>query len=572
MKALVRPTLRSMAAVAFVITCLPSKAQETGFSFQPTLAPTLYFSPTSLTFSSRKVLTGSTAQIITVTNSSTQSIATGNFTLSGASPGSFTYWSNCPASLQARATCSISVAFTPLLVSALSATLNIPLNTNGAVGTVSLTGVGALSGSFEILSMPTGKVLEAPGASTTDGTLIAQNSLNGFEQQQWQFVPASSGYYFIQNALTGKVLDVVGGYTTGGTLIQQWDNLGGLNQQWQLLPVDDVHYAIINRNSGLALDVLNGSTASGANIQLWVIEPVGSYNISNTLSTYVLDVPSASTTNGTLLQQWSSNGFRQQQWQLVPVGGGYFAIMNRNSGKVLDVYGGSLNGGALIQQWDYVGGANQQWLIVPLDGTNYEIVNRNSGYVLDDVNASTYQGTGIQQWPYEGGNNQQWQLQPALYFNIVNKNSGEVLDVVNGSTSNGALIQQWPSNGYQQQQWQVVLVTGTRANFILGNSPLYTFAIMNNLTSKVLDVSNSSTADGAQIVQNDYVANLSQQWSASGVDGVPGVNFTDFQIINANSQKVLDMTGAYLNAGALLQQWDYLGGANQKWEFVKVPF
>jgi len=545
---------------------LETNASTTAVSLSGTgvATSTALISNTSLNFGTQKVVSRSTIQSITITNSTLQTLYAGNISVGGANAEDFVTGNNCGTTIASGTSCSIFVIFSPLFAGSRSASLNVPVSGTGAQTAISLSGAGTLNGSFEIVSVHTGKVLEVAGASSGNGVSIQQNALNGFEQQQWQFVPTGDGYYFIQNILTGKVLDVTGGYTTGGTLMQQWQELGGANQQWRLVPVDDVHYAIINRNSGLALDVVNGSTANGAQIQqwsflgdpqqLWVLVPTGSYNIANNLSSYVLDVPGGSTSDGTLIQQWSLNGYRQQQWQLIPVGGGYYAIMNRSTGKVLDVYGGSVNGGALIQQWDYVGGENQQWQVVPTDATNYKIVNRLSGAVLDDTNSSLTAGTFIQQWGFVGDKNQQWQLNPVVYYNIVNRNSGLVLDVVNGSMSAGAMIQQWPSNGFEQQQWQLVLVSNGY------------YAIMNNLTSLVLDVANSSTADGALIEQNNYVAAPSQQWQLTPISG-GGY----YEIQNLNSTKAFDMTGGYLYGGALLQQWDYLAGTNQQWQLLQVP-
>ena len=348
--------------------------------------PALSVSRYSINFGDANVLTPGTAQIITIGNGTAQTLPTGNITVTGANPGSFSFWTNCGTSVAPGASCSVNVTFAPLLVGYASENINIPVDANGTQATIYVSGFGQLTGAFEIVSMPTGKVLEVAGAATSNGASIVQNALNGFQQQQWHLVPTGDGYYVIQNDLSGRVLDVTVASTQNGAQIQQWDYLHNANQQWKLMPIDDVHYAIVNRNSGLALDVVAGSSANGASLQqwtysgnrqqLWVLEPVGSFNIGNNLSSEVLDVTAASTTSGALIQQWSSNGYRQQQWQLLPVGGGYYAIMNRNSGKVLDVTGASTTPGALIQQWDYLQGPNQQWQIVPIDGTNYQIVNR----------------------------------------------------------------------------------------------------------------------------------------------------------------------------------------------------
>ena len=44
-----------------------------------------------------------------------------------------------------------------------------------------------------------------------------------------------SGYYIV-NASSGKVLDDPGGSTSNGTLIDQWQLNGGANQQWDFVP------------------------------------------------------------------------------------------------------------------------------------------------------------------------------------------------------------------------------------------------------------------------------------------------------------------------------------------------
>jgi glucosylceramidase len=80
----------------------------------------------------------------------------------------------------------------------------------------------------------------------------------------------------------------------------------------------------------------------------------------------------------------------------------------------------------------------------------------------------------------------------------------------------------------------------------------------------VLDVTNSSTADGTLIQQWDYLAAANQVWQLIPIAG------GYYEIQNLNSGKVLDISGGYLYGGALLQQWDYLAGANQQWQLLPV--
>ena len=138
------------------------------------------------------------------------------------------------------------------------------------------------------------------------------------------------------------------------------------------------YYEIVARHSGKCLDVEGESMASGARViqfvcggwanQQWQIIPVGGgYNkIVARHSGKVLDVQGGGVTNGTPVWQWDENGTLAQQWQIIDVGGGYVRIMARHSGKALDVSGASTADGAQIHQWDYVGIANQQWLLRPV--------------------------------------------------------------------------------------------------------------------------------------------------------------------------------------------------------------
>ena len=536
------------------------------FNVTPNLAPP------SLSFGSQKVLTPGAVLSFPITNSTVQTVNLGTLSIGGADPEDFAMLNMCPSSLAPGSGCTVYVDFTPLLAGSRSASITVPLATGGQQ-VIPLNGTGLLTGRFEIVNSLTGKVLDVPNDSGTDGTLMQQYALDGSVQQEWELVPASGGAYEILNVGTGKALDVTGESVQAGALIQEYDYLGGTNQQWQLVPVDDVHYKIVNSHSGLVLDVVGGSTANGSAIQqytyvgdpqqLWVLLPVTSYNISNGLSGYLLDVMGGSAAAGTSVIQASATGAREQQWQLLPTGGGYYSIMNTLTGKVLDVTGESTSDGALIQEYDFLDGENQQWQLAPVcssgsngclsDGElNFKIVNRLSGKALDDTDYSTTSGTSIQQWDYLGGSNQQWQFNPVVYYTILNRNSGAVLDVPGGSLTPGTALQQWAPDGFQQQEWQLVSVGGG------------SYAIVNHLTGLALDVRGSSSNDGALVQEYDYLGNQNQQWQLIPVGG------GYYEIENSLSGLVLDVIGISTQDGAGIQQWNYLGGANQQWQTIPV--
>ena len=73
-----------------------------------------------------------------------------------------------------------------------------------------------------------------------------------------------------------------------------------------------------------------------------------------------------------------------------------------------------------------------------------------------------------------------------------------------------------------------------------------------------------SAANGAPIQQWDYLGGGNQQWQLAPLSA------QYYEIVNVNSEKVLDVTGVSMANGALLQQWEYLGGDNQKWQLAAI--
>ncbi len=240
-------------------------------------------SATALNFGTQKLNTLSTAQSFTIENSTAAPLDISSMFVSGANPEDFTVSKGCGPTIASGVDCTVYVVFTPRGSGNRSAYLQTPLG-NGTQVTVTLTGTGMLAGRFQIFNAQTAKVLEVTGASSSNGTLIQQNALNGNLEQQWEFIPVGNGAFQIANVLGGRVLDVVAASTTDGTQVQQFDYLGGTNQQWRLTPVDDVHYASVNVNSGKVLDIPGGTTA-----------------------------------NETPVQQWGYSGNQQQLWVLLPL-------------------------------------------------------------------------------------------------------------------------------------------------------------------------------------------------------------------------------------------------------------
>ncbi|MFF4260210.1 RICIN domain-containing protein [Streptomyces sp. NPDC001663] len=141
-----------------------------------------------------------------------------------------------------------------------------------------------LSGKYEIVSVRSGKALDAWQVGTANGTLIDQWAYSGATNQQWTLARNSAGYYTITGVGSGKALDIPAATNWSGIQLQLWSGTGQPNQQWQIAPTDG-----------------------------------GNYTIESRLNGYMVDVFGNSTTNGAAIDQWPNSGGTNQQWQLVKI-------------------------------------------------------------------------------------------------------------------------------------------------------------------------------------------------------------------------------------------------------------
>lgn len=104
--------------------------------------------------------------------------------------------------------------------------------------------------------------------------------------------------------------------------------------------------------------------------------------------------------------------------------------------------------------------------------------------------------------------------------------------------------------------------TGTSSNSTIVSGA--TYQILAKHSGKGLDVTNVSTANGAAIQQWNYSGGANQKFIINDV----GSGY--YNIVNVNSGRCLDVTGGSTSNGAIIQQWGYSGGANQQWSIVST--
>ena len=141
-------------------------------------------------------------------------------------------------------------------------------------------------------------------------------------------------------------------------------------------------------------------------------------------------------------------------------------------------------------------------------------------------------------------------VDPNAYYALVNRHSAKALDVYDLATSDGAAINQYARNDGAWQQWRFLDAGGGY------------YRVQSRHSGKVLELPNSN--DGVQLVQNADSGSTRQHFRlADSADGY-------VRLINRSSGKALDVWEWSTADGAMVSQYQDLGGANQQWQMVAV--
>ncbi|MFI1712152.1 endo-1,4-beta-xylanase [Streptomyces litmocidini] len=113
-------------------------------------------------------------------------------------------------------------------------------------------------GTGPIKGVASGRCVDVPNASTTDGTQVQLWDCNNRTNQQWTLTSAGE-----LRVYGDKCLDAAG--TANGSKVQIYSCWGGDNQKWRL----NSDGTIVGVQSGLCLDAAANGTANGTLIQLY---------------------------------------------------------------------------------------------------------------------------------------------------------------------------------------------------------------------------------------------------------------------------------------------------------------
>jgi O-glycosyl hydrolase len=112
----------------------------------------------------------------------------------------------------------------------------------------------------ELVGVQSGKCLDVPDVSTTNGTQLDIHTCNAGSNQEYTLEP--DGEITVYG---NKCLDAYQQGETPGTIVDIYTCNGGSNQLWQAHPDG----SITNDESGLCLDVYGQGTSNGTDVDLW---------------------------------------------------------------------------------------------------------------------------------------------------------------------------------------------------------------------------------------------------------------------------------------------------------------
>ncbi|MGW0589812.1 endo-1,4-beta-xylanase [Streptosporangium sp. NPDC002607] len=111
-------------------------------------------------------------------------------------------------------------------------------------------------GAGQIRGVASGRCVDVPNSTTTDGTQLQLWDCHSSSNQQWTYTSAQEF-----RVLGSKCLDAAG--TGNGAKVQIYSCWGGDNQKWRI----NSDGSIVNVQSGLCLDAANSGTGNGTLLQ-----------------------------------------------------------------------------------------------------------------------------------------------------------------------------------------------------------------------------------------------------------------------------------------------------------------
>ena len=410
-------------------------------------------------------------------------------------------------------------------------------------------------GYYSIISLHSGKALDAAGAGTTDGTNVQQYEINGTDAQLWKLEEIGEGVFRIVNKNSGLVLDLLSGTVANGQNIQLYTANDSWAQMWHLIPADlagpaisDVQFSEVSTEgfrvtctisdvSGIKkVQFPTWTKYNGTDDQIWYDATVSGNTATCYISTsdhnyapgdyevhiYAYDnLDNSSAVIGGEVTVPNRIGKAPVSGKLE--NGTYFITTSQNQNFVMDVEGVSTENSANVYLWETTGvNTNQMWQVSDPDGDGYyTVVAVHSGKYLDVAGGIAASDTNVQQYEATNSDAQLWQIVPnddGTYC-LYSKCGGFALDLFYGWVGNGVNIRIHDVNGAAAQKWYLI-----PANLSADTPHTHTY-----LTSVVTDPTCTEAGYTTHVCANcgasyvsDEVAALGHSYDSGTITTQPG--------------------------------------------------
>ena len=221
-----------------------------------------------------------------------------------------------------------------------------------------------------------------------------------------------------------------------------------------------------------------------------------------------------------------------------------------------------------------MGTEGQKWVAIPgSDGRVQLISGMDDRFALDADCARTKNGTNVHLWTDNGGESQQWKFIETLpmrgrldalasenrsvladgWYRVSSHGSSAVLDVSNGSPADGANVQLWRWDGVDQQVWRV---SHDEKGYV---------TLTNARSGKVLEVDAGVAIAGQNV----------QQWKSMGTEGQKWVAIkqqnNSYKLISSLSDSLaLDANCASTKNGTNVHIYTSSDSDAQQWTFLEI--
>ena len=381
-------------------------------------------------------------------------------------------------------------------------------------------------------------------------------------------------YRLAVGADSSKVIEVAGSSTSDNAKVDIW-NYGDVPAQKFNIEYENGYYKITARHTGKSLTVKDGNlkekseivqtTYDGLDSQKWLIRNSG----VNGLVISLLSNPTLSITvegnivNGSklILSNTQDNNnqmfyfFNENEAERTVNDGKYELLIGASQQKSIEIAGSATEDNAKVGIWDYGHVSAQQFNIEYVSGY-YKITAAHTGKSLTVKDGNLYEGTEIVQSTYEGLDSQKWLISDSgingLTISLM-ANPNLAL-TIHGDIDNGDNIVLGNLQNSTKQMFYFITVVEGRQTV---SNNLYKLLVGAD-SNKSIEVAGSSNENNAKVDIWDFGNSKAQKFNIEYVDGY-------YKITAAHSNKSLTVQNNIIQNGMQIVQDDYIGNLSQKW-------